>query len=701
MEDFFNTAFDDSSRHSDFQDCGEDLTGNLEESRDFDYQELLKTAVIAKLLDEKQRLFKFHEESLELLTKLGDELSRQLAEFVHSSKAKLTKQVEVAGHELEAALQILANGNAPYNPLTSQLLNLSSGKDIDKVELLKLSFSVSPCNIGSVLDISAQYSVQVVHDIDLKEADLSLVKSAEKEKTRSIKPKMSIVEALNGEFEQFDVSKIKLEISKIEKPKTKITTPTAYTAAPSSKRSSKQPTANSSPVRPKKGVPAESKLNTSKTIQKQISLIDVKSSSIQPAKTKANIHLDLEPKTSQHVSRIQKPVLTRKLSSELDDSLSFSNTSRTEPKQSHFKESRSPAVEPRQDKRKRASTAIISPKLEPFKRDKSQVFDTPVESLEALTERPLKRQKTVAPNSKEEFKTAKPRTAQRQSLQLKPTDLSFKTSAGLLKSPMKELRSLVTPRTPLSPNSIYQTMNYLIPGTSKILTLTVETEAVVTVDMELSDVFVEGAAWCETNTQELLYTGGLADAPLNKARLILPHRRSNMEVTPMLTARHSHQLVSIQDLIFAIGGAGPEPLDDCEYFSMRCCSWKKAGSLNFARAKPAACVHNNRIFVAGGTNQDSIEVYDIVEEQFSLMFMLLPSPGYCSMTTYNDNLIILQNDKVIELDPTSSTMKELCSWKQEPCWSASSIVFKEGLVYMTVQGEFIRFNIRTQTVEKL
>jgi hypothetical protein len=112
-------------------------------------------------------------------------------------------------------------------------------------------------------------------------------------------------------------------------------------------------------------------------------------------------------------------------------------------------------------------------------------------------------------------------------------------------------------------------------------------------------------------------------------------------------------------------------------------------------------VHNGRIYVAGGLDQDSIEVYDVVEETFTLLFLLLPCTGIAAMTTSKDSLIILQGNTVSELELSTQSVKELCSWKLAPYWSPMRIQFQDGLVYMFLDDEFIRFNIRTQTIEQL
>lgn len=697
MEDPFNTAFDASDYDVD-RSCG------FEESREIPERERFKAGIAEKLFGEMERLGKFHESSLLQLNIHSKELNKQISEFATGLKDRLSKQVREAEHELEAALELVSSSPVANSRLTEQLLKVNSDETLRNVELLTLSFSVTPINLASLVSSSASFSVKLSNDLDLKTADMSLVKTREKPRTRTEGRRLCIVEALDGEFEQFDVSKIKLELSNIDKPKqSRIMTPTASSSI---KRGLKDKSGNSSPIRSSKklSVTGASKINPSKTLMKQTSLIEMKLTNVQPARSLKTP--DLQKATPQTSSRISKPTLTRKLSSELNDScMSTSFIAKPESKMptptlkepNTAQQSKAMTLNSKAETlRKRNSTAVSSPRVD---LSKQTLTIEASEISEAITERPTKSRLTTVLSKKEEIKTTKPRPVNRQSLQLKQTDQSFRTTSGL-RSPTKDMRGLCTPRAQTSLNA-YQLMHYFIPLSGKVLTLQVETESVFTVELDIPEAFYEGAAWCETPSQELLYTGGLADAPLKKSWLISPHRKSFMEVTPMLTARHSHQLCAISDLIFAIGGAGPEPLNEVEYFSMRNCSWKKAGSLNFPRAKPAACVHNGSIYVAGGYDQDSIEQYDLVEEQFSLLYIVLPSPGMCSMTTYNDNLIILQNDKVIELEATTPSIKELCNWKLAPCWSPASILFRDGLVYMTVRGEFTRFNIRTQTVEKL
>lgn len=654
-------------------------------------------SIVNKLSAELQRLQKFLVTGKTLLNQYSDELCRQIIEDSRNCEMALEGQVEAVCRKLEGAISSLSGSETGSNKLADQLKNLSSSEAFDKAELLQLGFTIAPCSVASAVSNSTVFFAKVIDDFGLKATNLPSTQLIAK--TTRIEPEDQLLDF--GEVleeEAFDLSKIKLELSKIEEPHySKTTAPTSESPSKSRiKQLESNPSHNKSEK--KANVVGQINTNSKKTLYKQITLIDkAKPSDAQPTKIRANTIAETESKAGP--SRISKPTLTRKLSTDLD--LSFSGTSTASKLDAKHlgaelkvaKGATTSRIKP-DITRNRASTTLQRPSLDLTKSDKTSADNSYV--IDALTDRPSKSRSTAL--KKEEFKTTKPKPVHRQSLQLRPTDLPLKHLGA--RSPTKEPRNSCTPRTPASPN-LYQLMHYFIPSTHKVISLEIETETVYTAELDIPQAFCERSAWCETQTQELLYTGGFADAPLNNVWLVSPQRKTYMEVTPMLTPRHSHQLCALNDMIFAIGGTGTEPLTDCEVFSIGNCLWKKAPSLNFARTQAAACVHNGRIYVAGGYDQDSIETYDPIEEHFSLLFLVLPMAGMCSMTSYNEDLIILQNERVLELELASLTIKELCSWKLSPCWSPASITFRDGCVYMTLEGEFTRFNIRTQTVEKL
>jgi hypothetical protein len=636
---------------------------------------LRNTAIEAKLISEIDRLNKYYDDSLQQISCHTEALCTQIAAFVDSCKAGLAGQVKSASQDLEGALTVLLSSSPTNNKLLEQLQKLTSTHEIVNCELLQLTSSLTPCNITQVLSASATFCVSFAEVSQA--APQPIVKTADKQRIRAEPQAESLFE---GSDEEFDVKLIKLEVSKIERPKSsKIGTPTASARLPQER-----------PGNPPNKTPSGTK-PVNKAYPKQLSLGDVKS--VKPDRTRINT--PVEPVQKTGTSKISNPALARRNSTDLDSSTVNTSSYSIKGEANPPKGSRIRAVP---DIKLDSARSLATPTKTGLT---SARHENPF-SGEAMTERSSKSrlgQLTPRSTGKEEFKTTKPKPGHRGSLQVKPTDSSFRTSTGL-RSPCKDLKGSFHSRTPGTPSD-GQALTYFKSLTNKIISLNVETETVVTTEADFPDNFYEGAAWCETPTQELLYTGGFADEPLSRAWLISPSKRSFMEVAPMLTARHCHQLCAVNDMIFALGGAGPEPLEDCEYFSLRTCAWKKAGSLNFPRVKPAACVHNGRIYVAGGLDQDSIEVYDVVEETFTLLFVLLPSTGMAAMTTSKDSLIIVQGSTVSELGLSTLSVKELCSWKLAPYWSPMRIQYQDGLVYMSLDDEFIRFNIRTQTIEQL
>jgi N-acetylneuraminic acid mutarotase len=72
-------------------------------------------------------------------------------------------------------------------------------------------------------------------------------------------------------------------------------------------------------------------------------------------------------------------------------------------------------------------------------------------------------------------------------------------------------------------------------------------------------------------------------------------------MAPLLTARHSHTMVAVDQYLYAIGGIGGDgPLSSIERYDIKADKWSVGPSLGIARCDHVSVVVNKRIYVFGG-----------------------------------------------------------------------------------------------------
>jgi N-acetylneuraminic acid mutarotase len=85
----------------------------------------------------------------------------------------------------------------------------------------------------------------------------------------------------------------------------------------------------------------------------------------------------------------------------------------------------------------------------------------------------------------------------------------------------------------------------------------------------------------------------------------------------MPTARRGVKLVWFENRIWAIGGNDGSNTNKVESYDLAIDTWQAEASLTTARNWPVVWVANDRIYVGGGNNLNSIEVYDQVNKSWS------------------------------------------------------------------------------------
>lgn len=174
-----------------------------------------------------------------------------------------------------------------------------------------------------------------------------------------------------------------------------------------------------------------------------------------------------------------------------------------------------------------------------------------------------------------------------------------------------------------------------------------------------------GSVCTVTNEGSVLVTGGVAS---KHAFVYEWCKKSVDQVDDMGVERGFHSAVNLGDFVYVIGGqVRGQASKFCERFDIVQKQWQDIGDLNSPRFRHSACVYRGRIFVAGGCNNDTLEVYNTVSNKFSVLRTILSVPGPCLMFPVEDFMIIFHSNIVSSFDPAKFTCQTLstldeCDW---------------------------------------
>lgn len=195
-------------------------------------------------------------------------------------------------------------------------------------------------------------------------------------------------------------------------------------------------------------------------------------------------------------------------------------------------------------------------------------------------------------------------------------------------------------------------------------------------------IFLDHSNWSLTETGSIVQTGGTDTVPGNDVFMFKILTQRVEKCPKMLFKRCKHAQVSLGNYVYVIGGYNKVPLKFVERLNLLNLKWKKAANLNVARVFAISCSHQSKIYVSGGEDVASIEVYNAIDNKFNLLPLKLIDPGRLCMFSYDDKILILQGDKKKEWDTRTNEVQitgelENIDWgmQGEPCIMNNEIYF--------------------------
>ncbi|CAG9327229.1 unnamed protein product [Blepharisma stoltei] len=183
---------------------------------------------------------------------------------------------------------------------------------------------------------------------------------------------------------------------------------------------------------------------------------------------------------------------------------------------------------------------------------------------------------------------------------------------------------------------------------------------------------------------------------LNTQELII---RNNM-----IYERYYHSGIFVDNFVYVFGGMGIGEITSFERYNIITSSWEFMGDLHLSRKLPGVCHHGNKIFIAGGNKDFSIEMVSLDNfyvQSIQLQFPL--SQHGCTLASIENGIIIFQNKNICLIgdDDTEQSLMPVegtLNW-----WSQSPPVVQDKNIYILRFSDLcvFQFNYATPSLTEI
>ena len=150
------------------------------------------------------------------------------------------------------------------------------------------------------------------------------------------------------------------------------------------------------------------------------------------------------------------------------------------------------------------------------------------------------------------------------------------------------------------------------------------------------------------------------------------------QLDSMLVPRSQHGIIQYGDSIYVFGGLGKTYMKSCEEYRFQTKMWRTIPDMKEARDGFNPCLHNEAVYLIGGSNASTAEQFIPQTETFLLLNIALPKADCSIALIEGDEIVVLQRDAVYrwKLNSNERTFRET-RLTGSPSWSnCSPVVMK-------------------------
>jgi len=138
----------------------------------------------------------------------------------------------------------------------------------------------------------------------------------------------------------------------------------------------------------------------------------------------------------------------------------------------------------------------------------------------------------------------------------------------------------------------------------------------------------------------------------------------------------------------------------CERFSFSDQNWQRISNLKQGRSYPGICEFEGKIYVAGGHEVDSIEMYLPSQDIFMPLGIRLPATGRCGLVTTAECILAFHGDNISQLQPLKSicTRERGVNWRAD-AWLQHPILPAKDSLLIFVSNRLWRYRVADKDLE--
>ncbi|CAG9325957.1 unnamed protein product [Blepharisma stoltei] len=228
-----------------------------------------------------------------------------------------------------------------------------------------------------------------------------------------------------------------------------------------------------------------------------------------------------------------------------------------------------------------------------------------------------------------------------------------------------------------------------------------DTETWEKIEIDWNEDF--GSRFCTLYYENSVFIiGGICNGTLN--RVLQFESESIRQLTPMLSSRADLCAICLSGIIYAIGGYNEESdhsLSTVEAYNIEKNKWTSLPQLIYPRVNSSAAVNGSSIYVCGGTGISSIEKFDINQEEWILLDLVLPgSISSSGLFSINQSIMIfggqdesetaLHSVWLLDLPNDSIAMQQQL---RKSFMINQPIINRCGVLYLFHDKDFTTYNI--------
>lgn len=216
---------------------------------------------------------------------------------------------------------------------------------------------------------------------------------------------------------------------------------------------------------------------------------------------------------------------------------------------------------------------------------------------------------------------------------------------------------------------------YFKPHVNEITFISYTSDAVSTETQSLSRSFYEMSGWCKVDDDHLIITGGKQNTIISReAYLIHLKDLTVVQLKPMNKHRYLHGIISTSSHLYIFGGMHKSSLKDCEVLNLSTYTWEVLPAMHAPRHGFTATLYASAIFLAGGRENDSIELFYPDTLKFVQVPVRLPRCRNCSTSVCVDDGVLIFTGDNLYMYNREGNLLDLGSIDYNVWWSNSPVV---------------------------